>query len=172
MRKAGSTCCWLRRLRKTLDDHSRSMILYALACINGHRFESWFGGSAAYDDQARRGLIDCPHCGSAQVAKTIMAPAVVSRGAAIAAVSDAPVPASLLDDRGQAARGLLKAVRERVLSEGEDVGGRFPDQARKMHDGDIPHRPIHGQATPAEARALIEDGVAILPLPMLPEQLN
>lgn len=150
------------------------MILYALACINGHRFESWFGGSAAYDDQARRGLIACPRCGSTEVAKTIMAPAVVSRGAAAAAPASAvePTCAPLLDERGQAARHFLKAVRERVLREGEDVGGRFPDQARKMHEGDIPHRPIHGRATPAEARALIEDGVGILPLPGLPEGLN
>ena len=62
-------------------------------------------------------------------------------------------------------------MRERVLSEGENVGDRFPEQARKMHDGDIPHRAIHGQATPREARALLEDGVGILPLPM-PEELN
>ena len=150
------------------------MILFALACMNGHRFESWFASGAAYDEQVKRGLIACPRCGASDVAKTIMAPAVVSRGPAVAPMAETPVaPATpLLDNRQQAARGLLKAMRERVLSEGEDVGGRFPDQARRMHEGDIPHRPIHGQATLAEARSLLEDGVAILPLPMLPEQLN
>jgi hypothetical protein len=150
------------------------MILYALACINGHRFESWFRNGAAYDEQTDRGLIACPTCHSANVSKTIMAPAVVSRGAIVPV---APVPAQgtetpLLDERQMAARHFIKALRERVLSEGEDVGATFSDQARKMHDGDIPHRHIHGQATVEEARALVEDGVAILPLPMLPDELN
>lgn len=150
------------------------MILYALACINGHRFESWFRNGAAYDEQTDRGLIACPTCRSANVSKTIMAPAVVSRGAIVPV---APVPPEvaatpLLDERQMAARHFIKALRERVLSEGEDVGDRFSDQARQMHDGDIPHRHIHGQATVEEARALVEDGVAILPLPMLPEELN
>ncbi len=147
------------------------MILYALACLAGHRFESWFASSGAYEDQAKRGLVACPQCRSTEVSKTIMAPAVVSRGEPEGPgtnVSTAP----LLDERQQAVRAFARAVRERVLSEGEDVGPRFPDQARRMHDGDIPHKPIHGQATPAEARALLEDGVAILPLPMLPEELN
>jgi hypothetical protein len=150
------------------------MILYALACINGHRFESWFRSGAAYDEQTARGLIACPICHSAEVAKTIMAPAVVSRGALIPVTPSVPVAAEtpLLDERQVAARSFLKAVRDRVLSEGEDVGAKFSDQARQMHDGDIPHRHIHGQATVEEARALIEDGVAILPLPMLPEELN
>jgi hypothetical protein len=150
------------------------MILYALACIGGHRFESWFRNGAAYDEQTARGLIACPVCNSADVAKTIMAPAVVSRGAivAVAPQETALAETPLLDERQIAARSFLKAVRDRVLSEGEDVGAKFSDQARQMHDGDIPHRHIHGQATVEEARALIEDGVAILPLPMLPEELN
>ena len=161
------------------------MILYALACINGHRFESWFGSSAGYDEQADRNLIACPVCQSPQVAKTIMAPAVVSREKAetraipargemapALPVPVAPTEVPLLDERQMAARHLLKSMRDRVLSEGEDVGDKFPDQARKMHDGDIPHRQIHGQATIQEARALLEDGVSILPLPMLPEELN
>jgi hypothetical protein len=150
------------------------MILYALACINGHRFESWFRNGAAYDEQRDRGQIVCPTCHCADVSKTIMAPAVVSRGAIVPV---APVPAEvaetpLLDERQVAARHFIKALRERVLSEGENVGDKFSDQARQMHDGDIPHRHIHGQATVEEARALLEDGVAILPLPMLPEELN
>jgi hypothetical protein len=150
------------------------MILYALACINGHRFESWFRNGAAYDTQIERGLIACPTCQSANVAKTIMAPALVSRESAVIAVpSESSAPdAPLLDPQQVAARSFLRAVRNRVLSEGEDVGAKFSDQARQMHDGDIPHRHIHGQATVEEARALIEDGVAILPLPMLPEELN
>lgn len=150
------------------------MILYALACINGHRFESWFRNGAAYEEQTARQLIGCPFCDSAEVTKTIMAPAVVSRGAMVSVTPPAAplAEAPLLDERQRAARSFLRAVRDRVLSEGEDVGTRFSDQARQMHDGDIPHRDIHGQATLEEARALIEDGVAILPLPMLPEELN
>jgi hypothetical protein len=154
------------------------MILYALACDNGHRFESWFPGSAAFDEQAARKLVACPICRSTAVAKTIMAPAVLGRveGPSAAPPPDAEtgpaVAPALLDPARMAARSFVKAIRERVLSEAEDVGDKFPDQARKMHDGDIPHRHIHGQATLDEARALLEDGVAIMPLPVPPDELN
>jgi len=155
------------------------MILYALACGNGHRFESWFRGSVDYDAQAVQGLVSCPVCHSTDVAKTIMAPAVVSRagdtsvspscGSSGAALGQETV---LLDERQVEARQFLKSFRDKVISETEDVGEQFPDEARKMHDGDIPHRHIRGKATIEEVRTLIEDGVAILPLPNLPEELN
>jgi hypothetical protein len=149
------------------------MILYALACGNGHRFESWFRGSADYETQAVRGLVSCPLCQSTDVTKTIMAPAVVNRA------GDAPTRESvqgqemvLLDERQVEARQFLKTFRDKVMSESEDVGEQFPDEARKMHEGDIPHRHIRGKATIEEARTLIEEGVTILPLPVLPEELN
>ncbi len=154
------------------------MILYTLACDAGHRFDSWFRDSAAFDDQAGRHLVCCPVCHSTNVAKTIMAPAVVggqlvaeaSRTAQVAAQGAPQV--ALLDGPGQALRAAVKAFRDRLMAEGKDVGRRFPDEARRMHEGDIPYQPIHGQASPEEARGLIEDGVMIMPLPSLPEELN
>ncbi|MDR3463932.1 MAG: DUF1178 family protein [Beijerinckiaceae bacterium] len=151
------------------------MILYALACGNGHQFESWFRGSVDYDAQAVRGLVACPLCHSTDVAKTIMAPAVVSRGGAAMSSSSGDAQGQemvLLDERQVEARQLLKNFRDKVISETEDVGTQFPDEARKMHEGDIPHRHIRGTATLEEARTLIEEGVALLPLPNLPEELN
>ena len=146
------------------------MILYTLACEAGHRFDSWFRDSAAFDDQAARHLVSCPVCRSTAVAKTIMAPAVV--GGRPEPDAPAPVHVALLDEPRQALRAAVKAFRDHVLSRGKDVGRQFPDEARRMHDGDIPYEPIHGQASPAEARGLLEDGVMILPLPSLPEELN
>lgn len=154
------------------------MILYALACDAGHRFDSWFRDSIAFDDQAERHLVSCPVCHSTIVAKTIMAPAVVGAQPAPDVSPTGRVDAqatpqlALLDEPGQAFRAAVKAFRDRLMAEGKDVGRHFPDQARRMHDGDIPYQPIRGQASPDEARGLIEDGVMIMPLPSLPEELN
>jgi hypothetical protein len=148
------------------------MIRYTLACGNGHRFESWFGGSADFDAQSVRGLVSCPICQSADVTKTIMAPALVNRGGAPASDGAPGQEMVLLDERQVEARQFLKAFRDKVMSESEDVGDKFPGEARKMHEGDIPHRHIRGKATIEEARTLIAEGVTILPVPVLPEELN
>ncbi len=149
------------------------MIRYSLACDSGHRFESWFHDSAAYDALADRQLVNCPVCASSAVAKTIMAPAVVAvRVPAAAATKPESVDVSLLDEGRKDLRSLIKAVRDKVMAETQDVGARFPYEARRMHEGDIPHRDIRGQATLDEARALLEDGISILPLPSAPEELN
>ena len=154
------------------------MILYTLVCDAGHRFDSWFRDSATFDDQAGRHLVCCPVCHSTSVAKTIMAPAVVGGQPAPEASRTAQVAdqgasqMALLDGPGQALRAAVKAFRDRLMAEGKDVGRRFPDEARRMHEGDIPYQPIRGQASPEEARGLIEDGVMIMPVPSLPEELN
>ena len=156
------------------------MIRYALACDSGHRFESWFGSIAAFDNLREQGILTCPTCGSQQVAKTIMSPAVVAaRGQAMlpaegapAGTGPAPVDVALLDDKRQELRNALRAFRDKVFAETQDVGTRFPEEARRMHDGEIAHREIRGQATIDEARALLDDGVMILPLPSLPDDLN
>ncbi len=154
------------------------MILYTLACDAGHRFDSWFRDSAAFDEQAGRHLVSCPVCRSTAVAKTIMAPAVVGgqpapeAGPSPQAAAQVAAQVALLDGPSQALRAAVKAFRDKLLAEGKDVGRRFPDEARRMHEGDIPYQPIHGQASPAEARGLIEDGVMIMPLPVLPDELN
>jgi hypothetical protein len=142
------------------------MIKYALACEKGHEFESWFPDSASYDVQARRGLIACPDCNSTRVSKAIMAPA-------IAAGHKAPIgPVALLDERQQRLREIARHLRKEIIANTDDVGARFPQEARAIHDGDAPARSIRGQATLDEARALIEEGVGVLPLPFPPDEFN
>ena len=157
------------------------MILYALHCERGHAFESWFQSSSAYDSQVKRKLVTCPACGSAKVEKAIMAPQIVSkkRRASAEPVATAPaeaaVPAAstpLLMAQERELRAKLKELREHIVKNADNVGERFPNEARKMHYGDIEHRPIYGEASPDEARALIEEGVEVTPLPVLPGDRN
>jgi len=160
------------------------MIHYALQCERGHAFESWFQSSAAYESQEKRKLVNCPVCGSAKVERAIMAPQIVSKkGRAstepvAAAPAEAAVPASapastpLLMAQERELRAKLKELREHIVKNADNVGERFPNEARKMHYGDIEHRPIYGEASPDEARALIEEGVEVTPLPVLPGDRN
>jgi hypothetical protein len=158
------------------------MIRYALACDNGHDFESWFPSSASYDAQAERGLVECPLCGSAKVEKQLMTPSLGRKGASKAeperqvalpaATPSAPAPMALLSEREQAVRAMLKAVREHVTKTADYVGGGFAAEARKMHYGEIDHRSIYGEANPAEAKALIEEGIEVHPIPILPDDRN
>lgn len=142
------------------------MIVFDLACGDGHVFEAWFGSSADYEDQRARGLVSCPICGAAEVSKAVMAPNVGAKGnRAVATMpmrsGGAPAPAEMKT----VLRALAKA-QAKLLEGSEHVGKRFADEARAIHDGDAPERPIHGQATHAEAKALIEDGVPVAPLPL------
>jgi hypothetical protein len=148
------------------------MIKYALVCDKDHTFESWFPSGDSYETQARRGLIACPTCASIRISKAIMAPAVVGgqkpRKAEVAPVA----PVALLDERQQRLREIARHLRQEIMANTDDVGAKFPDEARAIHEGDAPARSIRGQATPEEARALIEDGVGVLPLPFLPDEFN
>jgi hypothetical protein len=164
------------------------MIRYTLRCECGHAFESWFQSSSAYDSQAKRKLVTCPACGSAKVEKAIMAPQIVGKKgresavaapapaapAEVTAPSSAPTPAStpLLMAQERELRAKLKELRDHIVKNADNVGERFPSEARKMHYGDIEHRPIYGEASPDEAQALIEEGVEVTPLPVLPEDRN
>jgi hypothetical protein len=159
------------------------MIRYSLRCEKDHSFESWFQSSAAYDAQVRRKLVACPVCGSAKVEKAIMAPQIVSKkGREIAAPAQEPAasameiaaPAStpLLMAQERELRAKLKELRDHIVKNADNVGERFPNEARKMHYGDMEHRPIYGEASPDEARALIDEGVEVSPLPVLPEDRN
>ncbi len=136
------------------------MIRYALQCDGGHGFEAWFGDSAAYDDQAARGLVECPHCGSCGVSKQIMAPAVAgTRKSALSAD-----PATMRTLMMQAAR----EVRRHVEQNFDYVGDAFAREARDIHEGRSEKREIYGEATPAEVRKLKDDGVPCAALPPLP----
>ncbi|MDP1913059.1 DUF1178 family protein [Brevundimonas sp.] len=143
------------------------MIRYALQCDGGHGFEAWFGASADYDDQAARGLVECPHCGSSVVSKQIMSPAVAgTRKTALAAD-----PARMRTLMTQAAR----EVRTHVERNFDYVGDAFAREARDIHEGRTEKREIYGEATPAEVKKLKDDGVpcAALPLvPPAPDKLN
>jgi hypothetical protein len=159
------------------------MIRYSLRCEKDHSFESWFQSSSAYDVQVRRKLVACPVCGSAKVEKAIMAPQIASKkGREIAAPAQEPAasateitaPAStpLLMAQERELRAKLKELRDHIVRNADNVGERFPNEARKMHYGDIEHRPIYGEASPDEARALIDEGVEVSPLPVLPDDRN
>jgi hypothetical protein len=156
------------------------MIRYNLRCERGHAFESWFQSSSAYEAQEKRKLVNCPSCGSAKVERAIMAPQIVSKKGrdsaepAPAATTDVTAPAStpLLMAQERELRAKLKELRDHIVKNADNVGERFPNEARKMHYGDIEHRPIYGEASPDEARSLIEEGVEVSPLPVLPDDRN
>ena len=161
------------------------MIRYNLRCERGHAFESWFQSSAAYETQEKRKLVNCPSCGSAKVERAIMAPQIVSKKGREAAPPEpaasaeaastelaTPGPTPLLMAQERELRAKLKELRDHIVKNADNVGERFPNEARKMHYGDIEHRPIYGEASPDEARALIDEGVEVSPLPVLPDDRN
>lgn len=157
------------------------MIRYALRCDHDHTFESWFQSSSAYESQVKRDLVSCPICSSTSVEKAIMAPRVVSKKGRESAV---PVPAAPTTEVAQAAptslmmaqelelRAKLKELRDHVVKNADNVGEQFSNEARKMHYGDIEHRPIYGEASPQEARELIDEGIEVAALPVLPDDRN
>jgi len=138
------------------------MIRYTLKCDQGHGFESWFASAGAYDALAAKGLLSCAQCGSAHVSKALMAPSVATDTAAQAEpVAVALGPQTELERK-------VAALRDHVEKNSEHVGTRFAAEARAIHAGESPDRPIWGEAKPDEARALIEDGVPVAPLPFMP----
>ncbi|SHI63008.1 DUF1178 family protein [Wenxinia saemankumensis] len=136
------------------------MIRFTLRCDNDHRFESWFASNAAFDTLAAAGQVACPDCGSARVEKSLMAPAV--------APERSPGPGRERLSPATAREKALAALREKVERESDYVGLSFAAEARAMHEGDKPARPIHGEAKLADARRLIEDGIPVAPLPFTP----
>lgn len=167
------------------------MIVFDLACRSqGHVFEAWFGSTGDYEDQARRGLLACPICGASEVDKAVMAPNVGIKGnrkasspasgsREVAVPPAAPaVPMAGGPPDAAALKAMLRALAEaqaRVLETSSYVGDRFADEARAIHHGESEQRPIHGQATLDQAKALIEDGIEVAPLPFPvtpPENLN
>ncbi len=131
------------------------MIRYTLQCPDGHRFESWFQNAAAYESLAAGGHLSCPNCGAVKVEKSLMAPPVRAARKAAAAPSDTPETE-------------LARLKARIEAESDYVGTGFVKEARAIHDGEAPRRPIHGEARPAEAIRLIEDGIPVAPLPFIP----
>ncbi|MCA0366998.1 MAG: DUF1178 family protein [Proteobacteria bacterium] len=139
------------------------MIRYALKCDQAHGFEAWFGSSADYDDQAARGLVECPFCGSHAVDKAVMAPAVGGARKADAAIDAATRMHTMMMEAA-------REVRAHVEANFDYVGDAFAREARDIHEGRSEKREIYGEATPAEVRKLKDDGVPVAPLPSAPPE--
>jgi hypothetical protein len=175
------------------------MIRYSLNCTDGHVFESWFQSSAAFEKQKKRGLVTCPICGSGKVEKAIMAPKLVRtdierppapmppppQAATPASPQNAmpvplptpPAPAgkssvAIMSRQERELRQKLKELRDHVTKNANYVGERFPEEARKMHYGEVEHRSIYGEASPDEAKSMHEEGIEFHPLPILPDDQN
>jgi hypothetical protein len=158
------------------------MIRYQLKCGNDHAFEGWFASSKAYDGQAKRKQVTCPVCGSANVEKAIMAPRIArsrSRRPAPAAetVPQAqPEPESrpqhMLNGEQRQLLGMMRKLRDEMLAKSDYVGPRFAEEARRIHNEEVPARGIHGEATAEEVAELKEEGVKIYPVPVLPDDHN
>jgi hypothetical protein len=157
------------------------MIRYALACDRKHQFEAWFNNSADYDKQAKRGLVNCPVCDSSKVDKAIMAPAISTskKRKAAASVADVPAPqaavnapVAMLSPQETEVRAKLKELRDHLTKNADNVGKKFPEEARKMHYGDIEHRSIYGEASTEDAKKMLDEGIEFHPLPTLPDDKN
>jgi hypothetical protein len=163
------------------------VIHYALVCRQGHDFESWFKSSASFDTQAKRGLITCPACGSPKVEKALMAPRLartdktggISRPAAAGETASPPevlapekTPVAIMSPQEREFRAKLKELRTHLTQNADYVGPKFPEEARRMHYGEIEHRSIYGEASPDDAKSLHEEGIAFHPLPILPDERN
>jgi hypothetical protein len=163
------------------------MIRYALACSKGHEFESWFQNSAAYDKQAKHGLVECPVCGDPKVEKALMRPQLAGTkkrarpNAPISApapetpaapADDVKAPVAMMSPQEQEFRQKLKELREHVTKNADYVGPKFSEEARKMHYGETDHRSIYGEASPQEAKDLHDEGIEFHPLPVLPDERN
>ena len=151
------------------------MIVFDLHCHDaGHRFEGWFASSEDFESQQARGLVTCPQCGSADVTKAPMAPAVGRKGNQLAPMPQpaAPTPAAQPMSQGTAmppeAAAMMRALAEMqaaALQNSRWVGGKFAEESRAIHYGEQDAEPIHGEATIEEAKALLEEGIEVAPLP-------
>ena len=155
------------------------MIRYALRCERGHAFDSWFQSSAAYDSQRKRGLVACPVCESIKVDKAIMAPRIARKGKSksapepVAPAADDTTSTSLVmapQERELVAK--LRELRDTVLKNADNVGEKFPEEARKIHYGETEHRSIYGVASLDDAKELAEEGIDVHPIPVLPDERN
>jgi hypothetical protein len=140
------------------------MIRYAIKCSADHTFDSWFQSATAFEALRGAGHVSCPICGSTTVEKGLMAPAVrLSETAVVPAVPDRPLEAP-----GTDVEAALAALRRQIEANSDYVGLNFAAEARRIHAGEAPERSIYGEARTDEARALIEDGVPVAPLPFVP----
>jgi len=146
------------------------MIKFTLECEAGHDFEGWFGNSKDFEAQVQRNLVSCPVCGSLKVEKALMAPSV-STSRTKAKIQE-KINVATVNKSRQAMFAELKKMRDKITANAEDVGEKFPEEARKIHYGESEERGIYGEASPEDVKDLVEEGVKIAPLPVLPEDQN
>ena len=142
------------------------MIRYSLICDSAHSFEGWFSASADFDQQVQSGFLTCPTCGSSAITKGLMAPSVAT------ARKKEERQHVAMDVARQEMIAKLKEAVDAIKANAEDVGERFPEEARKIHYGEADARGIIGQASLSEVRELVEEGIEVAPLPVLPEDAN
>lgn len=147
------------------------MIRYDLICDQGHGFDGWFRDSAAYDEQAAGGLVSCSVCGSVKVEKQLMAPGIPAKSNR-RDESARKMIAGPVDPRLAVMMQMVREMRRHVEENAEYVGPRFAEEARKIHYEEAEHRGIYGEASPDEAKALVEEGITVHALPRLPEDGN
>ena len=147
------------------------MIHYDLICEKGHEFDGWFSNSDAFDVQAAQGLVACTICGTMKIEKQLMAPGIPTKSNK---KSDGGqfLTAGPVDPRAAAMMQMMREYRQHVEANTENVGANFAEEARKIHYKETDARGIHGVATPAEAQELVEEGIEIHPVPVLPEDGN
>ena len=152
------------------------MIVFDLECRSaGHRFEGWFASSDAFAEQQERGLVSCPHCGSVDIAKAVMAPNVGRKGNQAGAPAKLPVAGGNLPPEAREMLVKLATIQAEALSGSRWVGKGFVEEARKMHYGEADTGTIHGEATVDEAKELLSEGIPLVPLPFPvapPDELN
>lgn len=170
------------------------MIRFSLRCSAGHDFEGWFRNSVDFEKQVASGHLSCPGCGTADVHKALMAPNVSTSRAREASVAESTIPPETKTDGAESGKAvpskdagqslslpegahkelvsMLRKVRDAVIRNTDDVGGNFAEEARKMHYGEAEKRGIRGQTEPGEVAELAEEGIRVLPLPVLPEDKN
>lgn len=147
------------------------MIRYALLCQKDHEFDGWFPSSDGFDAQVAAGDVLCPHCDSAKVRKALMAPSIgKSVGKSIGEVASADAVASTPAEMAQKMSKMMLALKKHVEENCDYVGDAFAEEARRIHYGETEHRDIYGEATPEEAVELIEEGVEVAPLPVVPRR--
>ena len=141
------------------------MIKYTLKCSKDHRFDSWFQSAAAFEKLLDAGMVACSVCGVSEVEKAIMAPQIRTKRPAAPAQTEPAKQDSPLSEPASPAEQALGEMRKMVEETSEDVGENFVSEARAIHDGDAPERPIYGQAKIEEAKELAEEGIPVVPLP-------
>jgi hypothetical protein len=148
------------------------MIRYSLICDKEHEFDGWFASSDAFDKQVRRGLVDCPVCGSAKVQKALMTPGVPVKSNRKADAEPVKALHAPADPKVREMMEMVRKLREHVETNADYVGDRFAEEARRIHYGEEDPRGIYGEATLDDAVELHEEGIDILPLPKLPDEAN